>query len=120
MKLIIAAPTNDKINFSESFETSEFFKIITAECGKIIEENFLQNKFLKTLKNNKIEYAAGIFDLLSDCNYILTATCSEEIKNYFKERKIIIVLANEKIVTNAVLSLICELAQKESDTCCCP
>jgi predicted Fe-Mo cluster-binding NifX family protein len=120
MNITIAIPTNDKINISEKLEDSDFFKIITVECGKVKDEKFLQNKLPKTLKNSRIEYVAGISSMIPDCNYILVKECSEEIRNYFKEKKIEIVPSQEKIITNAVLNLICELAQKESDTCCCP
>ncbi|MGD0712295.1 MAG: hypothetical protein ABR968_14060 [Bacteroidales bacterium] len=117
MKFTLAIPTSDKIHLTETFEASDFFKIINVESGKIIEESFLQNKFLKA---NAKEYVAGVYGMLSDCNYILTINCSEEIRNYFKERKKIVVPTTEKIITNAVSGFIIELTREDSNTCCCP
>jgi predicted Fe-Mo cluster-binding NifX family protein len=120
MKLKIAIPTSDKISISQNFLTPEFFKIITVGCGKIMEESFVQNKYLETFKNNRRECINGIMDLLKDCNYLLSINCNEEVIKYFKDRKIIMVPTSEKIVSNAVFFFISEMAQKESDTCCCP
>jgi len=120
MTIKIALPTNDRINISENITGSEFFKIISVDNGKIVEEKFLQSKFSEILKNKPVECVAKICDMIADCNYILTHSCSEEIKNYFKERKKIIVPTSEKIITNVVVDFIKELTTEESDTCCSP
>jgi len=119
MKIKIAIPTDDKINISENFDTSDFFKLITIENREIASEKFIRNSAIESQKDST-NYIKQIIILLNDCDYIILKNISADVKKYLEEQNKNIVETSEKIITNAELNFLTELIRNESNTCCCP
>jgi hypothetical protein len=120
MKTKISIPTNDKIFVSENFESSEFFKVITIDCGMIKSEKFVKNNINKQGPLGGTVQIAKTIELIADCDYIVARNPSDALKNYIKERKKTLLATTENIITNAEITIINDIVRMASDTCCCP
>ncbi len=111
----IAIPTDDGFTIDESFESAKGFLVTTFESGQIRKQ-----ELRKQLKATAALSAAISDQTLADCDtFIVRNIEAQQLKNLELQNKVVI-KTKGILIAEELMSYIHYIAQKESDTCCCP